>query len=109
MVFPLLPAIIGSALRIGITSASVKGFGSTFVSSLPFGIGYGGGTVIGFNAVPQFGNKSRPSQRLNRTGFVVNNRQNMPYRRYSRYSRYSRYPTRRRYSRYTRPYRRSYY
>ncbi len=77
--------------------------------SAAFGIGYGGGTVIGFNLVPQFG---RSSKRYSNKSTSVNLDKKMPYgrsygRRYSRsYSRYSR-----RYRRYAprRSYRSRYY
>ncbi len=85
---------------------SDKGFGP-----VGFGIGYGGGTVIGFNSIPQFGKKSR--QTYIRGGFT---KYEMPYGRYyprrrypyspynrSRYSRYNRRPYRR-YSSYRRRY-----
>lgn len=69
-----------------------------------FGIGYGGGTAIGFNLVPQFGRKSLNNQTL------VNLDKKMPYgRSYSRYRpRYRRYSTYSRYRRYRPRYRRSY-
>ena len=75
--------------------------------SSTFGIGYGAGTAVGFNLVPQFGRKKYNKQTS------VNLDKRMPYnrtysRRYSRYtSRYSRYPMRRR--RYRRPAYRRYY
>ena len=78
-----------------------------------FGIGYGGGTAIGFNLVPQFG---RSKYSNTKAGFTMLD--TMPYarsyaryprRRYSYPSRYSRYRSRRpyrRYNSYSRNYRR---
>lgn len=102
MVFPVAmlgaASIIGGhAARIGITSASLRGFSGQFVQSLPFGAGYSLGTYLGFpKNYQQKGSNSKVSH-------VYLNR--MPYGYYPRRRSYRRYG-RRYYSRRPRYYRR---
>ncbi len=93
-------ALLPTIMNIG--SKVVKQYGrlGNLGRAGTFGVGYGGGTAIGFNLVPQFGRKSN----FKRTS-TFKKTFKMPYnrsynRRYS--SRYSRYPMRRRYRRYSR-------
>ncbi len=110
MVFPLIGALALSPTLLNIASKVGKFYqkSGNFGQSSIFGIGYGSGTAVGYNLVPQFGKKSN---RYSNKQTVVNLDSKMPYnrsysRRYSYRSRYgSRYP-RRRYGYRTR---RSYY
>ena len=110
MVFPLVAAAAGHALRFGLTSSSLRIAGGTFAQALPFGAGYSFGTYLGF---PGNYKKRSGSRSFKTKPNVINN---MPYgsgygrSRYSYRSRYNRYPSRRRYSRYAprRSYRRYY-
>ncbi len=91
----------GHAVRMGITSASVRGAASQFAQSLPFGAGYSLGTYLGF---PK---NFQPKESRN-----YNNQSNslelMPYGYYPRRRSYSRYPSRSRSYR-RRSYRSRYY
>ena len=67
MVFPLIPAIAGHALRFGITSTSARSALGTFGQSLPFGIGYSFGTYVGFPGNYQSRRRSAISVNTGRT------------------------------------------
>ena len=93
-------AFAPTVMNIGSKITKFYGKSGNLGRAATFGVGYGGGTAVGFNLIPQFGRKSTFKRST-----VVRLDKKMPYNRsYSnRYSRYSRYPRRTsRYSRYRR-------
>ena len=98
----LAPTALQVGSKIGSRYAALQKY--PLIKSSQFGLGYGASTVVGYNIVPQFGQKS---YNLSGRSTIVNK---MPYgRSYSRYpSRYARYPRRYR-RRYPMPYRRPAY
>ena len=119
---PLPFAVLAGAIAMGPTVMNIgskvtKFYGRTgnLGRSATFGIGYGGGTAVGYNLIPQWNRKRNSGSYINKNNLQTLDT-TMPYarsyaryprRRYSYRSRYSRPYQRRSYSGY-RPYRRSY-